>query len=196
MNTSRNLSPQHAPSCEMKFFSATCPCNMSPRVYTDLKGVTEHMGLFAEIDLQILPFLSRTSDHFDLTVLQAISSCLPVLVTQESGIGHALRKNFSRRLSCARLRRPWNVEGCHRAGEGEKSTLRFGEATALRAAWYNAYPWTKQCAEALKWILKVGSNNQHDICCSSKLTPKPRNRLPFVESLQSILASVTWPVMV
>ena len=34
VNTSRNLSPQHAPSCEqrMKFFPATCPCNMSPRV--------------------------------------------------------------------------------------------------------------------------------------------------------------------
>ena len=26
-------------------------------------------------------------DDFDLTVLQAISSCLPVLVTQQSGIG-------------------------------------------------------------------------------------------------------------
>ena len=34
VNTSRNLSPQHAPSCEqrMKFFPATCPCNMSPRM--------------------------------------------------------------------------------------------------------------------------------------------------------------------
>ena len=34
VNTSRNLPPQHAPSCEqrMKFSPATCPCNMSPRV--------------------------------------------------------------------------------------------------------------------------------------------------------------------
>ena len=38
VNTSRNLSPQHAPSCEqrMKFFPATCPCNMSPRRWPDL----------------------------------------------------------------------------------------------------------------------------------------------------------------
>ena len=42
-------------------------------------------------------------DDFDLTVLQVISSCLPVLVTQESGIGCALRKNYhgdSRVLDC------------------------------------------------------------------------------------------------
>ena len=34
VNTSRNLSLQHAPSCEqcMKFFPGTCPCNMSTRV--------------------------------------------------------------------------------------------------------------------------------------------------------------------
>ena len=34
VNTPRNLSPQHAPSCEqrIRFFPATCPCNMSPRV--------------------------------------------------------------------------------------------------------------------------------------------------------------------
>ena len=39
VNTSRNLSPQHAPSCEqrMKFFPATCPCNMSPRVSRPLE---------------------------------------------------------------------------------------------------------------------------------------------------------------
>ena len=40
VNTSRNLSPQHAPSCEqrMKFFPATCPCNMSPRVCRPLRA--------------------------------------------------------------------------------------------------------------------------------------------------------------
>ena len=39
VNTSRNLSPQHASSCEqrMKFFPATCPCNMSPRVSRTLQ---------------------------------------------------------------------------------------------------------------------------------------------------------------
>ena len=66
-------------------------------------GVTERMGLFAEVDLLVLPFLPSRSDHFDLTVLQAISSCLPVLVTQESGIGRALRKmshGDSRLLDC------------------------------------------------------------------------------------------------
>ena len=40
VNTSRNLYPQHNPSCEqrMKFFPATCPCNMSPRVSRPIRS--------------------------------------------------------------------------------------------------------------------------------------------------------------
>ena len=48
VNTSRNLSPQHAPLCEqrMKFFPATCPCNMSPRVCRPLQFIAMRAPVF------------------------------------------------------------------------------------------------------------------------------------------------------
>ena len=139
------------------------------------------MGLFAEVDLLIVPFLSSSSDHFDLTVLLAISSCLPVLVTQESGIGRALRKishGDSRFLDCDD---PGTWRAATERVPGEKRTLRFGEATALRAAWDNAHPWTKQCrAEALvKWVLKVGSNNQTRFLLFFETCSKTEKSTPF-----------------
>ena len=56
VNTSRNLSPQHAPSCEqrMKFFPATCPCNMSPRVSRPI-SITPVLSFARKASEKILP---------------------------------------------------------------------------------------------------------------------------------------------
>ena len=56
----------------------------------------EHLGkMLCESNLAIVP--SRT-DWFGLTALEALSACLPFLVSQNSGFGEALR-NVSNGLS-------------------------------------------------------------------------------------------------
>ena len=109
----------------------------------------ELKGLFRQVELAIIP--SRT-EGFGLSGLEALSAGLPILVSNNSGLAHALRKiNFGE--SC--------IVDSDDAEEWAKKikdvrrkdrTRRLHEIEQLRSSYKEKYSWQKQCASLVEKI--------------------------------------------
>ena len=106
------------------------------------------------VDLAIMP--SRT-EGFGLTALEALSAGLPILVSNNSGFGQAIRKvEFgSASVVCSDDPREWGKAIRHVRQKLRK--LRLKEACSLRKSYDKEYKWETQCeklVDRMRQILK------------------------------------------
>ena len=112
-------------------------------------------ALFCEVDLAIMP--SRT-EGFGLTGLEALSAGLPILVSGNSGLGHALRalpqghsfvmdsedpKDWAKEIASVRQK---------------ERAKRLQDIQSLRTSYEERYNWEKQCTSLIEklWSLTKG----------------------------------------
>ena len=104
---------------------------------------------FCEADLAVMP--SRT-EGFGLTALEALSAGLPILVSENSGLGKAIKTiPFGR----AFLVDSDNAEEWGKAISRVRETpreIRLKEACSLREAYDKKYKWETQCEKLVKKI--------------------------------------------
>ena len=102
---------------------------------------------FCEADVAVMP--SRT-EGFGLTALEALSAGLPILVSENSGIGKAIKTiPFGR----AFLVDSDNAEEWGKAISRVRQTpreIRLKEASSLREAYDKTYKWETQCKKLVK----------------------------------------------
>lgn len=117
--------------------------------------------LFCEADLAIIP--SRT-EGFGLTALEALSACLPFLVSQNSGFGEALC-NLPNGSSCV-----VDSEDPQHWAEAIKNVRlknvesRLKECQALRRHYDEMYSWNDQCDSLVEKMLLIANGmyiNKH-----------------------------------
>ena len=106
------------------------------------------------VDLAIMP--SRT-EGFGLTALEALSAGLPILVSNNSGFGQAIRKvEFgSASVVCSDDPREWGK--AIRRVRQKLRKLRLKEACSLRKSYDKEYKWETQCeklVDRMRQILK------------------------------------------
>ena len=111
--------------------------------------------LFCEVDLAIMP--SRT-EGFGLTGLEALSAGLPILVSGNSGLGHALHalpqghsfvmdsedpKDWAKKIASVRQK---------------ERAKRLQDIQSLRTSYEERYNWEKQCTSLIEklWSLTKG----------------------------------------
>ena len=105
--------------------------------------------LFCEVDLAIMP--SRT-EGFGLAALEALSAGLPVLVSENSGLGKALEK-VTDGLNCvvkSEDSRKW--ANAIKAVREKDREIRLRETELLRAAYAKEYSWQEQCDKLVKMM--------------------------------------------
>lgn len=110
----------------------------------------ERKGLFLQVDLAIMP--SRT-EGFGLSALEALSAGLPILVSNNSGLAHALREikfgdscivdsddaeEWAKKIKAVRKK--------------DRETTRLPEIDILRSTYKEKYSWQKQCASLVEKI--------------------------------------------
>ena len=102
---------------------------------------------FCEADLAVMP--SRT-EGFGLTALEALSAGLPILVSENSGLGKAIKRiPFGRFF----LVDSDNAEEWGKAISRVRQTpreIRLKEACSLREAYDKKYKWETQCEKLVK----------------------------------------------
>ena len=117
-----------------------------PRTQLFVRGFVERREevkqLLCEVDLAIMP--SRT-EGFGLTALEALSAGLPILVSNNSGFGQAIRKvEFeSSSVVCSDDPEEWG-KAIRRVRQKPRK-LRLEEAYYLREYYDKEYNWEKQC---------------------------------------------------
>ena len=102
---------------------------------------------FCEADLAVMP--SRT-EGFGLTALEALSAGLPILVSENSGLGEAIKSiPFGRAFVIDSI----NAEDWGKAITHVRETqreIRLEEACSLREAYDKKYKWETQCERLVK----------------------------------------------
>ena len=97
--------------------------------------------LLCEVDLAIMP--SRT-EGFGLAALEALSAGLPVLVSENSGLGEAL-KNIPYGSSCVvESENPREWANAIKAVRRKDREMRLRESEMVRAAYAKEYSWKEQ----------------------------------------------------
>ena len=125
-----------------------------PEELVEVKEFTESrkelQGLFRQVELAIMP--SRTAG-FGLSALEALSAGLPILVSNNSGLAHALReikfgdscivdsddaKEWAKKIKAVRKK--------------DRETTRLPEIELLRSSYKKKYSWQKQCTSFVEKI--------------------------------------------
>ena len=126
-----------------------------PEELVEVKEFTESrkelQGLFRQVELAIMP--SRTAG-FGLSALEALSAGLPILVSNNSGLAHALRditfggscivdsdadaKEWAKKIKAVRKK--------------DRETTRLIEIELLRSSYKKKYSWQKQCTSFVEKI--------------------------------------------
>ena len=130
-------------------------CGISPNQLTvrGFRESREKLGrLFSEADLAIMP--SRT-EGFGLAALEALSAGLPILVSDNSGLGKALADVPFGTLSVVDSDEPgeWGKE--IRRIRKKSRSVRLEEARLLRSRYDEKYKWKEQCAKLVEKIRHV-----------------------------------------
>lgn len=117
----------------------------------------EHLGkILCEANLAIVP--SRT-EGFGLTALEALSACLPFLVSQNSGFGEAL-STVSNGLSCVvDSENPQHWAEAIKNVRHKSREIRYKECETLRMHYDEKYSWEKQCTELVDIIFTKAQGN-------------------------------------
>ena len=98
--------------------------------------------LFCEVDLAIMP--SRT-EGFGLAALEALSAGLPVLVSENSGLGKALKKVLCGSSCVVESEDPREWANAIKAVRRKEREVRLRESKMVRAAYAEEYSWKEQC---------------------------------------------------
>ena len=103
--------------------------------------------LFCEVDLAIMP--SRT-EGFGLTALEALSACLPVLVSGNSGLGLALKEVVygSQCVVDSEDSKEWAKK--IKDVRNKKREVRLEESKLLRSKYLEKFRWQESCGLLLK----------------------------------------------
>ena len=111
---------------------------------------------FYEADLVMMP--SRT-EGFGLAALEALSAGLPVLVSENSGIGKALKKVLNGSYSVVNLELtnedPVKWAEAIKAVCRKERKVRLREAILLRQSYAETYQWEGQCNILLEKMLEM-----------------------------------------
>ena len=111
--------------------------------------------LLCEVDLAIKP--SRT-EGFGLSALEALSAGLPILVSGNSGFGHALRELPLGQSFVVESKDPkeWAKAIASVRGKGREQRLK--EIQCLRRSYEEKYSWENQCGSLVErlWSMAYG----------------------------------------
>ena len=111
---------------------------------------------FCQADLVIMP--SRI-EGFGLAALEALSAGLPVLVSDNSGIGKALKKVPFGSMCLVKLefndQDPIKWAAAIKAVCGKERKVRLEEAILLRQKYADTYQWDGQCSTLVEKMLKM-----------------------------------------
>ena len=108
--------------------------------------------LFCEADLAIMP--SR-SEGFGLTALEALSAGLPVLVSGNSGLGHALMKVPTGSNCVVDSEDPKHWASKIKAVCEKDRDVRLAESKFLREKYLEKYSWEKPCGVLVEKMQKL-----------------------------------------
>ena len=97
--------------------------------------------LFCEVDLAMMP--SRT-EGFGLAALEALSAGLPVLVSENSGLGEALKKIPYGSSCVVESENPREWANAIKAVRRKDREMRLRESEMVRAAYAKEYSWKEQ----------------------------------------------------
>ena len=126
--------------------------------------------LFCEVDLAVMP--SRT-EGFGLAALEALSACLPVLVSANSGLAEALKKVPYGSSCVVESKDPKDWANAIRGVRHKDREMRLGEFDVLRGAYAKKYSWKEQCDKLVERMKRISLEGQlknklyHFICCIS-----------------------------
>ena len=111
--------------------------------------------LFCEVDLAIMP--SRT-EGFGLTGLEALSAGLPILVSGNSGLGHALRALPQGHSFVMDSEDPNDWAKAIASVRQKERAQRLKEIQSLRTSYEETYNWDWQCTSLIEklWSLTKG----------------------------------------
>ena len=109
-------------------------------------------ALFCEVDLAIMP--SRT-EGFGLTGLEALSAGLPILVSGNSGFGHALRTLPQGHSYVVESKNPNDWAKAIASVRQKERAKRLQEIQSLRTSYEETYNWEKQCTSLIKKLLSL-----------------------------------------
>ena len=124
-------------------------------VRSHCKSLDSCWKTLVEADLLILPFLPSKSESFGLIALQAISAGLPILVTQDSGLGQALKKVPYGDSYVVNSDKPEDWARHIVTVKDKKRKLRLSEARLMRESYDKTYLWKEQCDVILDKILQL-----------------------------------------
>lgn len=108
--------------------------------------------LFCEADLAIMP--SRT-EGFGLAALEALSAGLPILVSDNSGLGKALAEIPFGAYSVVESDEPEEWGEAIRRIRKKPRAIRLEEARELRSRYHQRFKWQDQCAALVEKIRDV-----------------------------------------
>ena len=111
--------------------------------------------LFCEVDLAIMP--SRT-EGFGLSALEALSAGLPILVSGNSGFGHALRELPLGQSFVVESKDPKEWANAIASVRGKGREQRLKEIQCLRRSYEEKYSWENQCGSLVEklWSMAYG----------------------------------------
>ena len=111
--------------------------------------------LFCEVDLAIMP--SRT-EGFGLTGLEALSAGLPILVSGNSGFGHALRALPQGHFFVVESKNPNDWAKAIASVRQTERAKRLQDIQSLRTSYEERYSWEEQCTSLTEklWSLTKG----------------------------------------
>ena len=124
---------------EMLFQQGIDRCQLKVRPFIESRE--QLAELFCEVDLAIMP--SRT-EGFGLAALEALSAGLPVLVSENSGLGEALKKVHDGSSCVVESENPREWANAIKAVRRKDREMRLRESQMVRAAYAIEYTWKEQ----------------------------------------------------
>ena len=113
--------------------------------------------LFCEVDLAIMP--SRT-EGFGLAALEALSAGLPVLVSENSGLGEALKKVPCASSCVIESEDPRDWAKAIKAVREKDRKLRLLEIEIIREQYAKMYSWQDHCNRLVERMLVISQGNR------------------------------------
>ncbi|XP_074627714.1 uncharacterized protein LOC141885749 isoform X1 [Acropora palmata] len=136
---------------------------------------------FYEADLVIMP--SR-SEGFGLAALEALSAGLPVLVSDDSGIGKALKKVPNGSNCVIRSEDPVKWAEAIKAVCRKERKVRLEEAILLRQKYAETYQWEGQCSKLVEKMCEMIKGVDH-VTLDQGASLLTSNHLSFAMDSQS-----------
>ena len=135
------------------------------RVRSFTESIEELARLFCEVDLAIMP--SRT-EGFGLATLEALSAGLPVLVSHNSGLAHALKEvPYGSNYVVDSAEDPKEWAKAIRAVRKKDRDVRLVEAKDLCVKYARKYSWEEQCDRLVERMMNIASGmcSNTGSCC-------------------------------